>query len=73
MRILTISGSLRRGSHNSRLLRAASDLVPAGVELELYEGLGEIPAYDDDRLAEPPAPVRRLRSAVERADAVLIA
>ena len=39
MRILAISGSLRRDSQSTMLLRAAAELLPAGVELELYDGL----------------------------------
>ena len=39
MRVLGISGSLRRDSHNTRLLRAAAALLPPGAELVLWEGL----------------------------------
>src|SRR6266567_3390086 len=48
MRILGISGSLRDGSYNTGLLRAAQDLAPDGVDVELYDGLAEIPPYDQD-------------------------
>jgi chromate reductase, NAD(P)H dehydrogenase (quinone) len=73
MRILAVSGSLRQASYNTALLRAAQELAPGGVELALFEGLAEIPAYDDDRHQLPPPSVRHLRHAVEQADAVLIA
>ncbi len=74
MRILAISGSLRRDSHNSALLRAAATLLPPGVDLLLYDGLREIPPYDDDHLLLPvPAAVGRLRDETDGADAVLIA
>jgi chromate reductase, NAD(P)H dehydrogenase (quinone) len=74
MRVLGISGSLRRDSYNSGLLRAAADALPSGVELELFDGLKAIPAYDaDDDLDGGPEPVRALREAVAEADAVLIA
>ena len=74
MRILAISGSLRGGSHNTLLLRAAGALLGAGDELELWEGLREVPPYDQDDDAEPaPAAVAALREAVASADAVLIA
>ncbi len=74
IRILGISGSLRRGSHNSSLLRAAADLLPSGVELEIYDGLRELPPYDADLDVEPAEPaVERLRDAIESADGVLIA
>ena len=48
MRILGISGSLRRDSHNSTLLRAAADLLPPGAELVVYDGLKAIPPFDAD-------------------------
>jgi chromate reductase, NAD(P)H dehydrogenase (quinone) len=74
MRLLAISGSLRRDSHNTRLLRAAAEHLPPGVELELWEGLHDVPPYnqDDDIETAPPA-VAELRGAVARADAVLLA
>jgi len=74
MRVLAISGSLRRDSHNTLLLRAAAEHLPFGVELELWEGLREVPPYDQDDDVEPaPAAVAALRDAVAEADAVLIA
>ena len=48
MRILGISGSLRRDSHNTALLRAAAALLPPGAELELWEDLKAVPPYDAD-------------------------
>ena len=73
-RILGISGSLRRDSHNTSLLRAVAAMLPSGVELELFDGLGELPPYDEDRDAEPVHPaVARLRDAIASADGVLIA
>jgi chromate reductase len=74
MRALAISGSLRRDSHNTALLRAAAELLPPSVQLEFFDGLKSVPPYDedDDVGAGPPA-VRRLRKAIEEADAVLIA
>src|SRR3954451_991234 len=74
MRILGISGSLRRDSHNTSLLRAAAMSLPSGVELELFDGLGDLPHYNadiDDDLA--PQAVVRLREAIADADGVLIA
>jgi chromate reductase, NAD(P)H dehydrogenase (quinone) len=73
MKILGISGSLRQGSHNTRLLRAAADLLPPGAELEVYDGLREIPAYVQGEEQSPPDSVRRLKDALAGADAVLIA
>ncbi len=73
MRILAISGSLRRDSHNAALLRTAGELLPADAELVFWEGLAELPAFDEDAEGEPaPAAVAALRSAVAAADAVLI-
>jgi chromate reductase len=74
MHVLAISGSLRRDSHNTTLLRAAAEHLPAGVELELWDGLRDVPAYDQDDDVEPAPPaVASLRAAVAGADAVLIA
>jgi len=73
-RILGISGSLRDGSHNTALLRAAARLLPPGVELEVYDGLRDLPPFDADRDVEPPDPaVARLREAIALADGVVIA
>jgi len=74
VRVLGISGSLRQDSFNSGLLRAAAELLPSGVELEVFDGLKEIPPYDaDDDVAPGPAPVEALREAIAGADAVLVA
>jgi chromate reductase, NAD(P)H dehydrogenase (quinone) len=74
MRVLGLSGSLRRGSLNSALLRAAAERLPAGAELVEFDRLGEVPPYDEDvELEATPAVVEELRQAVRGADAVLIA
>jgi chromate reductase len=74
MRILAVSGSLRADSHNTNLLRAAIEAAPEGVELELWEGIGDLPIYDQDlENGEVPASVRRLRDAWSAADAILFA
>jgi chromate reductase len=74
MRILGISGSLRRESHNRRLLLEAAELLPVGVELELFDGLKAVPPYDeDDDIEEAPDAVVALREAIAGADALLIA
>jgi chromate reductase len=73
MKVLAISGSLRRESYNTKLLRAAEELLPSDVELELYEGLKEVPPYDEDDDSQPaPEPVAALRAAIAEADAILI-
>jgi len=73
MKILGIAGSLRRGSHNRKLLRAAAAALPPGVELTEWDGLAALPAYDEDLESHAPAPVREFLSAIEHADALLIA
>lgn len=75
MRILAISGSLRSGAYSTQLLRLAAATAPDDVELELYEWLKEIPAYDadDDVPGDQPAAVERLKEAIAEADAVLFA
>jgi chromate reductase len=74
MKILGISGSLRRDSYNTRLLGAAADLFPDNVEFELWGRLKEVPPYDeDDDTEEAPAAVAAFRQAIVGADAVLIA
>lgn len=73
MRILGISGSLRRGSHNRRLLRAAGDALPPGVVLVEWDGLAGLPAFDEDLEASPPEPVEDFFAAIEDADALLVA
>src|SRR5437868_9375770 len=74
MRILGISGSLRRDSHNTSLLRAAAEAAGSDVELELYDGLKGIPPYDEDDDVHPrPESVARLNAAIANADAVLFA
>ena len=72
MRILAVSGSLRESSYNTSLLQAALEAAPDGVELELWEGLGELPFYDQDLEGDDvPEPVRRLREDWAAADAIL--
>ena len=73
MRVLGVSGSLRRESHNRRLLRAAATLLPPEAELVPFEGLKAIPPFDEDDEAAPAAAVMRWRWAVAEADALLFA
>jgi chromate reductase len=70
--ILGISGSLRRDSYNTALLRAAGEAAGPDVELELYDGLREVPPYDEDDDVHPrPESVARLNEAIANAEAVL--
>jgi chromate reductase, NAD(P)H dehydrogenase (quinone) len=72
MHILAISGSLRQGSHNTALLRAAANMLPPGVTVTFYDHLEEIPAFNEDRVADRPEAVDRLWDAVAEADGVLV-
>jgi len=73
MRVLGLAGSLRRDSHNLRLLAGAATLLPADAELVVFDQLGAIPLYNEDDEASAPAAVVALREAIADADAVLIA
>ena len=73
MRILAVSGSLRESSYNTSLLRAALEAAPDSVEVELWEGLGDLPLYDEDLESDAPESVRRLREDWAAADAILFA
>jgi chromate reductase len=73
MRVLGISGSLRRDSHNTRLLRGSAKLLPEGVELELFDQLAAIPPFNEDDENETPPAVAALKAAIAGADAVLVA
>jgi NAD(P)H-dependent FMN reductase len=75
MNIVAISGSLRAGSSNAALLRAAARVAPDGVSVDIYEGLGQLPHFDPDADGEddaPPPAVLDLRRLLIGADAVLI-
>jgi chromate reductase len=74
VRVLAISGSLRRDSNNTALLRALREEAPAGVEIEIWDDLKEIPPYDgdDDVVPGPPA-VEAFRTLVRESDAVFFA
>ncbi len=72
VRIVALVGSLRRGSFNRSLLRAAQEAAPDGVAIEAFS-LADVPFYDGDLEAEgDPAPVRALKSAIVEADAILL-
>ena len=73
MTILGIAGSLRAGSHNTQLLRLAAEELPEGVELVVFDGLADIPAFDQDLEDLAPDAVDALKAAIAEADAVLIA
>jgi chromate reductase len=74
MKILAISGSLRAGSHNTAVLAAAKRLAPAGVIIELFDGIQKLPFFNSD-LETPerlPEEVVAFRQAIGAADGILI-
>ena len=72
-KILALSGGLRAASTNTALLRAARQLAPAGVEIEIYDGVRDLPYFDQDLEGDVPATVAELRGKIAEADGVLIA
>ena len=73
LNVVGIAGSLRQGSYNRGLIRAAVELAPAGMRLTMHE-LGDLPLFNADVEAlGDPDPVRRLKEAIGAADALLIA
>jgi chromate reductase len=73
IRLLAISGSLRRQSSNTALIGAALRLVPDTVELSIYSSLGSLPHFNpDDDGADVPEPVSEWRAELQASDAVLI-
>ena len=76
MKILTISGSLQARSSNTALVRAAQRVAPKGIDLVVYDSLGDVPLLNPDLDGEgdaAPAPVRKLRTAFAAADGILLA
>lgn len=73
LRILGVSGSLRAGSHNRRLLAAAASLMPAHAEMVTFPGLKTIPPFDQDDEDAPALAVRAWREAISGAHALLFA
>ncbi len=71
IRILGIAGSLRRESYNRATLRAATQLVPQGATIDIFE-LDGIPGFTQDEEQNPPAKVVELKQRIREADAILI-
>lgn len=71
-RVLALVGSLRSASVNRRLAETAAAVAPQGVEVAVYEGLAEVPFYNEDLDGEPGAPTaaEALRVAANEADAL---
>ncbi|MFJ7999400.1 NAD(P)H-dependent oxidoreductase [Streptomyces sp. NPDC096310] len=74
VRVLALVGSLRAGSHNRQLAEAAVKHAPAGVEVVVFDGLGDVPFYNEDIDVEGalPAGAAALREAAGQADAFLL-
>lgn len=73
VQVLGLAGSLRRGSFNRALLRAAAALAPAETQVTPFE-LHDVPLYDGDvEQRGDPEPVQRLKRAIADADALLVA
>ena len=73
MEILGLSGSLRRDSHNARLLAGARKLLPSGVELVIFDQLAAVPPFNEDNEHTIPPAVAALKAAIAGADALLVA
>ena len=74
MNVLAISGSLRRGSHNTGLLRALQEEAPEGIDVAIWDGLKAIPPYDaDDDVVPGPRQVEAFRQLVRESDAIVFA
>jgi NAD(P)H-dependent FMN reductase len=76
LRLLALSGSLRAASSSTALLRTLAAMAPPGVELEVFEGLGDLPFFDPGLDLDPndyraPEPVLRLRAALAAADGLV--
>src|SRR3954452_12049162 len=74
MNILMLVGSLRADSWTARLTGSAASLLPEGTDTLVYDGLGDLPHYDQDLdTDQPPAAVVAFREAVRRADGLVVA
>jgi len=69
--LLGIAGSLRKSSFNKALLRSATELLPDGVELEIFD-LEGVPPFNQDLEKDPVPKVKELKSKVRAADGLLI-
>jgi len=72
MNIVAISGSLRKGSYNTMLVKAMASLAPAGMQIEIAE-IGNLPLYNYDDEATFPVAVQALKDKIKKADGVIIA
>jgi chromate reductase len=72
MKVLGFAGSLRKGSFNKALLRAAVEVAPASMDIEIFD-LEGIPLFNQDYETQPPEKVAEFKARIRAADALLIA
>jgi chromate reductase len=72
LKVLSFAGSLRAGSYNKALLRAATDLLPEDMNLEIFD-IDGIPLFNQDNEADMPTKVKQFKAKIREADAILIA
>src|SRR6202044_1279839 len=74
IKVLTLVGSLRAASINRQIAELATEAAPSGVAVTIFEGLGDLPFYNEDidNEADVPAAVTALRAAAADADAALV-
>lgn len=70
LKILGIAGSLRKGSYNASALRAAAELAPEGVEVEIFDIAG-LPFFNQDDEQNPSAAVTEFKQKIRGADAII--
>jgi len=73
LRVLTLSGSLRKASLNAAMLAMAANCAPPGMTMNPHRSLGDLPLFNPDLEANEPPSVARLRHDIATADALLIA
>jgi chromate reductase len=70
MKILGIAGSLRKGSYNKSVIKAALDMIPSGIDMEIFD-LAGLPMFNQDFEAKLPAEIKVFKSKIKAADAIL--
>ncbi|MHC9511994.1 NADPH-dependent FMN reductase [Kangiella sp. M94] len=73
MKILALSGSLRKLSYNTALLKAMKKLAPSGMEVDVFEGMGKLPPFNPDVPEEEVSQVMVLKAALANAQGLFIA
>ncbi|GAA6199771.1 NADPH-dependent FMN reductase [Aquicoccus sp. SU-CL01552] len=73
LRLLAISGSARRASTNTAMLRAVAEVAPPGIEITVFDRVGGLPVFSPDlEEGPPPAPVQAFMEAITRADGLIL-